>query len=220
MLHDLDLKYQGGVLTSGHGLAVPSLTVAGQPVTGGSGGGTSTPTPMPNMPLPTDHGAVAWTAPPWLCNTSSLLVSGTVYVARLPIRAAAPVSQIWWANIAAASGAVAGQCFTGLYSPAGTLLSSAAIETKSTINVQSASLAAAQTPDPNSYPWAALLWNATTPPTVLRGGGQSGPANNFNLPASSLQFAVAGTGLTSLPASFTPSSLTATGAVALWMALS
>ncbi|MFG3046249.1 hypothetical protein ACGFZR_15135 [Streptomyces sp. NPDC048241] len=219
MNQDLDLKYQNGVLTSGRSLAVPALTVAGQVVTGGSGSSPD-PTPPPNTPNPIDHGAIAWTAPPALCTTTTLLVSGTLYLARLPIRAAATVSKIWWANTAAASGATTGQCFAALYTSAGALLSSAAIDTKTTINVQSATLDTAQAISANSYVWAAMLWNATAPPTVLRGGGQSGPANSFNLAAASYQFATAGTGLTVLPSQITPANNSQTGAAALWMALS
>jgi hypothetical protein len=207
MLQDIDLKYVGGVLTSGTPIAAPAFTAAGTPVT------------APSTPQPADHNVIAWTMDPALATGTSALTNGTVYLARLPIRSATTISTVWWCQTTGPVTPTAGQCYAGIYSTAGALLSSAAIESKTTNGLQSVALGSPQAVSVG-YVWAAFVWNAATAPTVMRGGGQNSAANNLNLAAAALRFAVNGTTQTTLSAPITPASNTQTGAVALWAAVS
>ena len=66
MLQDIDLKYVGGVLTSGAALSVPALTVGG------------TQMGPPPVALPSDHGLLGWTADPTNASTNSTLSDHTL----------------------------------------------------------------------------------------------------------------------------------------------
>lgn len=211
MLRDIDLKYEDGVLTTSKSLAVGgSLTV----------GGTSLA--QPNVTLPVDHGVIAWTSHPSLNTSNTLTVNGKIYLTRMPIRAAATVSKVWWCPTTGPTTPTAGQNFAGLYDSSGTLLSSVNIDSVTGTGPQSATLAAAQNIAANSYVWMALMFNAVTPPTLMRGGGLSAAANVFNQSPASYSWAVNGTttGLTALPASITPANNSLTSAFACWGALS
>lgn len=211
MLQDIDLSYDrtGALVTSKNVKIGGTLSVAGAPV--GS----------PATPQPSDHGLIAWTGDPASSTTSgSVGVNGTLYLARVFIRAAATVSKIWWINSAAGATATAGQNWVGLIKSDGTVLSTGSIDSVAVTNgPQSGTLAIAQPVSAGAY-WAALLINATTPPTIARAAGLSSAGNNVNLTAVNYRYAVNGTGLTAIPASITPSSNTLTGAFALWMGVS
>ncbi|MFF3558980.1 hypothetical protein ACFYXS_02910 [Streptomyces sp. NPDC002574] len=208
-LKDIDLKYQGGVLTTSKSLAVGGLTVAG------------TPMAQPNIQLPTDHGAIAWTTDPAITTGTSNAANGFVYLARMPIRTATTITKVWWDQTTGPTTPTAGQSFAGLYSTAGTLLSSVNIDGKTGNGVQNATLDAAQAVSAG-YVWMALMFNAATPPVLMRGGGQTAAANVFNQTAATYRWAVNGTttGLTALPSSITPASNSQTGVIAFWAALS
>jgi hypothetical protein len=209
MIKDIDLKYQGGVLTTPKSLAVGGLSVAG------------TPMAQPNVQLPADHGAIAWTSDPALTTGTTATANGLVYLARMPIRTAATITKVWWDQTTGPTTPTAGQNFAGLYNSSGILLSSVNIDGKTGNGVQSATLDAAQSVTAG-YVWMALMFNAATPPVLMRGGGQTAAANVFNQTAATYRWAVNGTtaGLTALPSSITPSSNSQTGVIAFWAALS
>jgi hypothetical protein len=207
VLQDIDLKYVGGVLTAGSPLAVPSLTVAGAPVTG------------PSTPQPADHGFTVWTYDPSFASTGQLLTNGTVYLSAVFLRAATTVTKCWWLMSTAASTPTAGQNWVGLVNSSGQILSTASIDaliTTSTV-ARSATLTTPQAVAAGTY-WVAFVCNASTGPTLLRTNGLSTGTNNAGLSGATLRYATNLTGQTSLPASLTMGSNVA--GPSLWVAVS
>lgn len=154
---------------------------------------------------PADHGFEAWTHDPYYPASSVAGVSGTVYVVRLPVRRAYTSAALWWGVVSSGASPVAGQNWVGLYSAGGQLLGQMATDGQITSTGGKRSVFPAAVSGP--WVWGAFLFNATTPPTLLRGSSfESTPS--MNLPVTGLRAAVAGTGATALPASFDPATLT------------
>jgi hypothetical protein len=197
-----------------------NLSVGGNLAVDGSISAGGGPLGAPSTPQPADHGLIAWSGQPdTSTTTSSAAVSGTLYLRRIPIRSSVPVSKVWWINSAAGSGATAGQNFVAAIRSDGTVLSTGGIDSVATLSgPQSGTLATPQTV--TSWFWAALLINATSPPSIARAAGLSATGNNVGLSAATYAYAVNGTGLTAVPASITPASNTLTGGMALWMGAS
>jgi hypothetical protein len=145
-------------------------------------------------------------------SASIILVAGTLYLVKLPFRAASTVTNIIWGLTVAGVGASTGS-FTGLYNSAGTLLSgSADIASQLTgaLGGITCPLTTPQSVQAGTFGWAAMLVNlATTQPTLLRAGGGGAGVQlmaNFGLTAAVARFATNGTALAALPASVTPAS--------------
>jgi len=156
--------------------------------------------------IPSDNGLLAATGDPGVYGSSNTLTAGTVYLVKIPIRAALTITNVWWALQTAGAGASTGS-FSGIYSSAGSLLSGS-----SDIDAQltgatggfSVPLTTPQAVAAGSFVWAAILSNlATTQPTLCRGLGTVG-VPNLNLAAAVLRSATNGVGQTNLPASITP----------------
>lgn len=198
----------GNVVSSG------STQYAGQSI----GGATKTPIPG-NQFYPTDHGYMGWNADPGYVQGGTILINGSLYVARIPLRAAVSPAAVVFAISAVAVTPVAGQSFAGIYGSDGTLLASAGIDTQLlSTGIASAGMSPGVVQPGAGWCWAAVLANAATAPTLQRFTTTASPPN-AGLSAAALRWAVAGTSLTALPASITPSSLTSTGAITMWMAL-
>jgi hypothetical protein len=164
-----------------------------------------------------DEGLVACNMEDPAAAASTLIaVAGTLYLLRINAYNQITVSNILvGVSTAGNNGGGSTGTFAGLYSSAGTLLSgSADVATLLTSsNTRVLPLTTPQVLAAGSFAWAALLCNlGTTQPTLTRSAG-SVAALNFNLAAASYRFCVNGTGLTSLPASITPSSNSQTGAL-------
>ena len=164
---------------------------------------------------PADNGLLFGACPVDAVQTGTIMVAGTLYLVKLPARGRIAaggnpltLSTLWWGLWAAGTGASTGS-FTGLYSSAGTLLTgSADIAAKLTGGTGpfSQNLTTAQAIAPGTFVWAALLANlASTQPTIWR-SASSTTVPNMNLTAATYRYCTAGTGLTSLPGSITPSS--------------
>ncbi len=218
MLQDIDLKYSSGVLTTQKSVSVGgSLTVTGATSVGS--GSTVGGTPIVRGDWgPADHGLIAWSTDPSTTTTASLAVNGTVYLARLNVRVTSTITRVWYVQTVGMTTPTAGQNFTGIYNSSGTLLTSASTDSATTAGLKTISLDTPQSVSAG-FIWAAFVWNASTAPTVMRGGGQNSAANIANLSAANYRWATNGTGQTSLPASITPSSNSQTGVFALWAAV-
>lgn len=170
---------------------------------------------------PADHGLVAWSSDPSVNTGNAQTVNGSVYLTRLNIRTPVTISTVWWTQTTGATTPTTGENFVGVYNSAGTLLSSVNVDAKSANNaMQSAALGAAQSLAGGSFIWVACLFNAATPPILMRGGGLTVSANMANLSTANSRFAVNGTGQTSLPSTITPGSNSQTGVFAVWAAVS
>jgi hypothetical protein len=169
-----------------------------------------------------DHGLISWSSDPSMNTATGQTVNGSVYLTRLNIRNSTTISTVWWTQTTGPTTPTAGQNFVGIYDSTGTLLSSVNVDAKTTNGPQSATLAVAQSVAGGTFIWVGMMFNAATPPVLMRGGGQSAAANIVNLTASTARFAVNGTtaGLTALPTPLTPASNSQTGVFAFWAAVS
>lgn len=195
------------------GGVVPPLPVsqggtglAASPITIPLGGTSQTTDPL--MPaMASDHGLLAWNYDWAAATNTNATTAGTLYLMRVNIRVSFTWTNVWFAVQAAGSGASTGS-FVGLYSSAGSLLSGSAdiAASLTATGVKSVALTTPQSVSTGTFVWVAFLANlATTQPTLQRS------TNNVNVPNVGLSAALArfttnGTGLTSLPASITPSS--------------
>ena len=168
---------------------------------------------------PQDHGLVGWTLDPARTASSVIAINGTVYVMKIPIRRSTAASGIWWVIGTAGALPVAGQNWVGLYSEQGTRMAAsnvdASISSAGTYNT----LMTEQDLVGGTFVWVAVLFNAVTPPTMLRGSSfQTSPS--MNLGPAGLRAGVAATLATTLPASFTPSALTTNNCLTFFAGLS
>lgn len=166
--------------------------------------------------LPADNGLLGANTDPIATGSTTTLIAGTVYLAKLPVRSATLITNIVWAMATTGAGASTGS-FAGLISSAGALLSgSADIATQLTgatglISCPLTTPQAVAGGAEAAWPWAVLVANlATTQPTLNRGNGTIAAVNG-GLGAAALRFAVNGTGQTTL-GSITPSANTQAGA--------
>lgn len=159
---------------------------------------------------PADQGLIAWTLEPGVASGSTGPTSGQMALARVAVRRASTITNINVGITAAIASGVAGQNFMGIYSSGGALLGQTADLTTAWGSTGPASHAlTAQLPVAAGYYWIAMLSNATTTPTVSRGSAGSSATTNTGTTSSTRRFATYGSGLTALPSSITPSSMTA-----------
>lgn len=190
-----------GAQTNGDFAVLGTLTASGLRVPGG-------------MFYPQDHGLEAWTHDPFGAASSAAAVSGTLYLVKLMIRRAVTVDTLAWVVSTPAVTPTAGQNSVGLYSSAGTRLVSANVDASTTSSGSKLTAIGATALTPG-FVWAAFLFNAATPPVLLRGSSfESSPS--INLPNSAGRAVVNGAGLTALPASVTPASGTTAGCLTFW----
>lgn len=169
------------------------------------------------MSHPREHGAIAWTMDPTLVNGGNTMTGGTVYLSAVYVNRAVSASKIYWGTTTAGASPTSGQNWIGLYSSAGSLLTSVGIDGRVTSanGLWGETISASLTP--GMY-WVGWVFNAGTTPTVLRGPAINGTLVNFNLAASSYRFATNAASQTTLPATITPSS-NAAGSASFWAAI-
>lgn len=170
------------------------------------------PAPGGGVPfLASDNGLLSASGNMEAASSTFLMVAGTVYLAKMQPRGPITISSLLFALTTAGVGASSGS-FAGAYSPAGQLLAQSADIGASLLATPgfSAPMTTPASAAPYPWYWAAIVANlATTQPTLARFGASSA-ATNMGLAASSLRFAIAATGQTTLPASITPGSNTST----------
>jgi hypothetical protein len=165
---------------------------------------------------PGDHGLESWTHDPYGAASSVIAVNGRAYACKLMVRRPRTLASLWWSISTAGVTPTPGQCEVGIYDPAGTRLASANVDADiSSSGTKETALAAAITAP---FVWAAFLFNAATAPTLIRGSSFEGTPS-VNLAASGRRAAVIGSGLTALPASFDPATLTTNGCLTFWAGL-
>ncbi|MDH2425793.1 hypothetical protein, partial [Sphaerisporangium sp. TRM90804] len=169
---------------------------------------------------PADHGLAAWTLDPVTLSTSGFTpTAGVLFLARVRLGRQLTLSG---AHLyITASGTAPTNCYVGVYDSSGALQAATADQAGAWTGtgLRSPAFAAPYSAPAGLY-WVAVLIGGGTPPALARGamgGGFSGMANVGATVASS-RFATIGSGLTALPASITPGSLTPANQ-ALWAAL-
>jgi hypothetical protein len=168
-----------------------------------------------------DHGYAAWTYDPANATTTTVTVSGTIYMAQVILRTAKTISKLEIGVGTAASGVVANQNFLALIDSSGNVVgktAAGAIDAGlATSGILSGTMTASYTANAGTY-WVGLVNNATTPVAVARSGGFTS-VPNANLTASQYRYCTNLTGQTSFPSSITPSSNTLSGATTMWAAI-
>lgn len=156
---------------------------------------------------PADHGIISWSQDPGtLRSTADATTSGTVYLIKVKIvDRSTIVTNVCAGIVTGGTTLTAGQCFAGLYSSAGTLLSTSADQSGNwtTAGLKEIALGAPQTLAVGSY-YVALLAVGTTPPTWATGNGQGqATITNAKLSTATSRWLIGPAGQTSLPASIT-----------------
>jgi hypothetical protein len=178
--------------------------------------------PAPGFWMPSDNGLLAATDQLAPASASTAPVAGTLYLVKLPARAALTVTNIWFVISTAGSGSSTGS-YIGLYSSTGTLLSgSSDIGTQLTTSAVSREIAltTAQTLGAGAFAWIALLTNLASSQPTIRAQNYGTVLPNINLAAASYRIATNGTALTSLPPTITPSSNAGGSALGFWFGVS
>lgn len=170
---------------------------------------------------PVNHGVQAWVCDPALVLNSSLLTNGTVYLSKVHISEPFTSTKLYWWVTAAGVTPTAGQNFVGIYNSAGTRLATTNVDADITSTGLKTTTITGQSLLAGGFYWVAMVFNAATAPTVARMTGLTGLATavNLGLTAGIYRFATNGVGQTSLPASITPGSNTATGFAGPWAAV-
>lgn len=159
--------------------------------------------------IPADHGVISWSFEPTSAVNAVALTAGVLQLTRVTIRAATTITNIVIGVNAAGVTLTASQNFAGLYNSAGVLLGSTADQSANwtSTGVKIMPLTGSVSAAADFY-WVATLSNGTTPPQVPRSSNSPANLQNLGSTAATSFFATFGSGLTALPASFTPSALT------------
>jgi hypothetical protein len=171
--------------------------------------------------LPSDQGAVAWSIDPSEATTGTVLTSGTMIFAAVPVRAATSFSNITFGASSAGATLTAGQNLIGLYDSAGNRVATSADQSANwtSTGIKTTAMVGAPIALSAGIYYVAMLSNGTTPVGVFREANQvSANIINWNLTASTYRFAELA-GQTSLPASIDLSTRS-TSSFSFWFGLS
>jgi hypothetical protein len=174
------------------------------------------------LPTPDQQGWLAWNYDPAYCSNASNLTTQTVAVARITFPVAITVTNIAVYAVNAGATLTSGQSLIGLYDSTGTRQAVSADQSASwtTSGLKTIAMASPYSAAAGTY-FVALLCNGTTPMGPARTNSSGAIIANAGLTNANFRFGVAATAQTSLPASFTPSGMTASiGAIGFWCAIS
>lgn len=172
------------------------------------------------VPGPEDQGLITWAYGMEGLSTQGGVTGGVLQLNKLPIRAAASVTNILVNIQAVGVTLTTGQNFAALYSSAGALLGVSADQTVPWVSIGLKTMAIVGGPVavPAGFVYAALWSVGSTIPSFFRCNNSGGGPMNAGLAAPNLRFATADTGLTTTaPANFGAQSSSGT---VPWFALS
>lgn len=168
---------------------------------------------------PVDLGYKTWSFDPIAASNATAPTGGVLYLSRIQVRNTITVSKIVIGIVSVSGIALtSGENFLAIYNSSGTkIIDTGDITASITASGETSFTVTSTSLTPGFY-WVGILLNGTTMPTIARGEGQisnfgSGQAGN------SRRFASFGTTQTALPASFTPSALSAVTTQTYWVAL-
>lgn len=170
---------------------------------------------------PATHGLTAWSFDPVHAVNSSLPTNGTVYLVGIYPAADATITKIYWHVAVAGATPTANQNWVGLYDSTGALLASADVDDSVTDTGVIETTVSATAVTAGSMYWVAMLFNASTGPTISRatGLGSTSELANVGLSAASYRFATNGTSRTTLASTITPANNTGTAFAGPWVAI-
>jgi hypothetical protein len=155
---------------------------------------------------PGDQGMTGWSFDPASVVAGSATISGVLYLVKLIIPRNDTVNKLYWYLTNSAVTPTAGQNEVGIIDSVGNRLVAANVDASLTpagLKV----ITLADTAVTAGFVWAAMVFNAATPPSLARGTSiSSGSLTNAGLLPAAYRFATNGTGRTSIPASITPGS--------------
>lgn len=177
-------------------------------------------------PQPADMGYSGWTYDTVDITTSAgsiLSTAGVLYLSKIPLRAAEPVSNIDIYLQTAGVTLTASQCFAGIYDSTGALVATSADQSTAWVGsagrlTMALAGAAPFTVDP-PFVWVALVFNGTTGPKFAVSAASSNALANGQTTAAATRYGSVSSGNTALPASFTPASISKVSAqwwAAVW----
>jgi hypothetical protein len=155
--------------------------------------------------VPEDQGWKYWNVDPRASDSTVLTVNGTVYLLKIPLRGPTVLSSVAFCITTVGASPTANQCWAGLVLPDGTVAAKASAAAITVATAVTVSLTPATYRVP--FVWVGLLFNAGTPPTLLRGTFAHG-FNNAGAAATELICATGATSQTDL-LTVTPASMAA-----------
>lgn len=169
-----------------------------------------------------DHGYQAWAFDPALSSGANVSAStGAVYVVKIPTPTSITVTSMSL-YFQSTGTLTAGQSFAGLYDSTGTRLVVSADQSTAWSGSSGGVVNTALSPTTITGPWvwASILMVGSPIPPMRGLTVSTGALLSAGLSAANSRFARVSTGATSLPTSFTPSSLNVSFALQVWVALS
>lgn len=180
-------------------------------------------TPSDGYRVPEDYGHIAWNMDMSICTNNSSLVNGTLYMNRIKLRRPRKITNILFGINAIAVTPTANENFVALVNSSGSIVGSSAtgsLDSKLTsLGIVTQPLSTAYVAPAGDY-YVVILTNCGTPPQLMRGSGQNFNSLNLGSSANKEWWATNGTTATALPGSFTLSSNSITGAIAMWVGVS
>lgn len=172
--------------------------------------------PSPN---PMDSGYASWSYDPIAASNSTAPTGGTMYLSRFQVRSATTVSKVAIAVVSVSGMSLtSGQNFLAIFNSSGTQIAATADITASVVSGELVVSLVTPVNLSTGFYWGAILMNGTTLPTLARAQGQVNNLGSSQTP-NSRRFGSSGTLQTALPASFTPSGITAVTSQTYWFAV-
>jgi hypothetical protein len=183
----------------------PVTVTRGVQTYGSAGDSLDVPAYLAGIQHPRLYGYAGWTYPPDNATSGKAGIAGTLYLAGFSIPRPVTITKLAWGNNTAGVAPVTNENWIGLYSASGAKLAGVNVDARVTTPGAWKETVTAVALSPGTY-WVAYLFNATTMPQPFRLGDVSAGLMNLGLSASTLKYAINGTGLTALPSSITPGS--------------
>lgn len=157
-----------------------------------------------NAPGPADQSWISWNYDPVHAQSGVAVTSGTVYMMKIHLRAAATIASVNIVVSTGGTGLTVGQCFAGLYDSTGAQLGVTADQSTAWTSVahHSMALTSPAAVSAGSY-YVAVLANGTTGPALIRSGSPYTIAMNANTTLATARWTTGPTAQTTLPASIT-----------------
>ncbi|MFA5004454.1 MAG: hypothetical protein WC498_04230 [Candidatus Saccharimonadales bacterium] len=201
------------------GVGISGTPTAGQVLTATSPSAANWQSAKAQDISPTDYGFTAWAFDPTgLGGLSIAPTLGSLFLFRMDIRVATTASKVVVALLS--NGSALANCFAGIYSSAGALLAgsadiSATLAGAATNSDVILNLSGTASLASGSFVWAALLENGTTATNLIVSRGNA-LVGSSQLTGATARFGTFGSGLTALPASITPASITKWNSTMPW----
>lgn len=174
-----------------------------------------------STPTAEDQNLIAWTYDPLQAVGFTSTSPGTLALMRVIVRRATTITNAIYAVTSGGTSLTTGQNWVGLYDFSGNLVAQTSDQTT---NMSGTGIITAPWSSPYAASagnfWLAMLNNGSSTPSYARMGANSlSDLASVGLTAATRRFGAYGSGLTTLPASIAPSSISAVTNGLFWMAI-